>query len=87
MFEPMMKTVDAEVARILEACLEGRELSEADAERLLKDLESLPTDLRHVATIVNLGLCMVVGMIRHGCLQNGLEAIDDIHRRMPNPCP
>ena len=35
MFEPMMKTVDAEVARILEACLEGRELSEADAERLL----------------------------------------------------
>ena len=35
MFEPMMKTVDAEVARILEACLEGRELSEADAQRLL----------------------------------------------------
>ena len=35
MFEPMMKTVDAEVARTLEACLEGRELSEADAQRLL----------------------------------------------------
>ncbi|MFC3227993.1 NAD(P)-binding protein [Marinibaculum pumilum] len=53
----------------------------ADAERLLKGLESLPTDLRHVATIVNLGLCMVVGMIRHGCLRNGLEAIDDLEFR------
>ncbi len=35
MFQAMMKTVDSEVARTLEACLEGQELSEANAERLL----------------------------------------------------
>ena len=36
MFEAMMKTIDPQIAGILEACLEGRELSETEAERLLE---------------------------------------------------
>lgn len=44
-------------------------------------LRGLPAAFRHVLTIANLGICIVLGVVRNGCLENGLEAIDDLDFR------
>jgi uncharacterized protein with NAD-binding domain and iron-sulfur cluster len=37
--------------------------------------------LRRLLVLVNLGVCMLLGMLDHGCLEHGIEIIDDLDFR------
>ncbi|MEQ8346837.1 MAG: NAD(P)-binding protein [Sneathiellaceae bacterium] len=49
--------------------------------RVLEDLAELPAMFRHALTVGNLAICVLLGIVRKGCLENGLEAIDDLEFR------